>query len=438
MADKTFGNKVGTPRGYVDKAARDKVDEAMQPIAEVGKELLWLTPMGRAARGAKAVYEGGKAVFKGTTKQVAKEAVEKAAPAAAKAVTKAATKGAVSGGGGLRAPRPARGIKPDSKRQEILDSLKQGPKRPTEARDIAPGSKRQEILDSLKQGPKRPTAAKDLTKGDARSAALRDARIANRGVTRKPRPGEKQFIGPMNRPQPGDRRFIGPANKPKPGDKTFIGPANRPQPGEKNFIGPMARPARPGDKNFIGPRERPRAGDKDFIGPTPRAPKPGEKGFIGPMRNAAGARNFGGKMAAGAAAGAGLLGFAAYKSADKPNASSKPSSQSSGPRDDRASSGSSKADAFRAKQQGMKVDGSPTNPDKSGTNKAKPKRAGDKSRVSGGAKTEKKMSNFERMKKRGYEKEGFGGRSVTSRGAESRVKKERSFKFKDLFAKKKK
>ena len=196
----------------------------------------------------------------------------------------------------------------------------------------------------------------------------------------------------------------------------------------------MNRPARPGDKNFIGPRERPRAGDKDFIGPTPRAPKPGEKGFIGPMRGAAGARNFGGKMAAGAAAGAGLLGFAAYNSADKPKASDNKANNSkltSGARDDRASSGSSKADAFRAKQQGMKVDGSPTKPKKDGT-----KKAGDKSRAA--AKPEKKMSNFERMKKRGYEKEGFGGRSMTSRGAESRVKKERSFKFKDLFAKKKK
>ena len=438
MADKTFGNKVGTPRGYVDKAARDKVDEAMQPIAEVGKQLLFLTPMGRPIRGAKALYEGGKAFLKGTTKQVAKETVEKAAPAAAKAVTKAATKGSVSGGGGLRAPRPARGIKPDSKRQEILDSLKQGPKRPTEARDIAPGSKRQEILDSLKQGPKRPTAAKDLTKGDARSAALRDARIANRGVTRRPRPGEKQFIGPMNRPQPGDRRFIGPANKPKPGDKTFIGPANRPQPGEKNFIGPMARPARPGDKNFIGPRERPRAGDKDFIGPTPRAPKPGEKGFIGPMRGAAGARNFGGKMAAGAAAGAGLLGFAAYNSADKPKASDNKANNSKltgGSRDDRASSGGGTFNPIN--RDNLSEEGKKTFDAQQGRKK-KPvvKKAVDKS--SAAAKPEKKMSNFERMKKRGYEKEGFGGRSMTSRGAESRVKKERSFKFKDLFAKKKK
>jgi hypothetical protein len=138
------------------------------------------------------------------------------------------------------------------------------------------------------------------------------------------------------------------------------------------------------------------------------------------------------------ALGAGAAGTAAmlYNAADRPKASDNKANNSkltSGARDDRASSGSSKADAFRAKQQGMKVDGSPTKPKKDGT-----KKAGDKSRVAGGAKTEKKMSNFERMKKRGYEKEGFGSRSMTSRGAESRVKKERSFKFKDLFAKKKK
>jgi hypothetical protein len=337
----------------------------------------------------------------------------------------------VSGGGGARAPRPAKGIKKGSMQQQIVDDLKQGPKKPTEARDIGAGSMRQKTLDDLKQGPKQPEKAKDLKTGDARTAALRDARIANRGANRKPRPGEKKFIGPVNRPQPGERKFIGPVNKPKPGEKNFIGPRDKPRSGDKDFIGPMNRPARPGDKNFIGPRERPRAGDEDFIGPMNRAPKAGEKGFVGPVRPAP-KRTFG-KMKAGAAAGAGLLGYASYRSADKPSAQKKEA-----PRDDRSSSGSSKADAFRAKQQGMKVDGSPTNPDKSGTNKAKPKRAGDKSRVAGGAKTEKKMSNFERMKKRGYEKEGFGGRSMTSRGAESRVKKERSFKFKDLFAKKKK
>jgi hypothetical protein len=93
---------------------------------------------------------------------------------------------------------------------------------------------------------------------------------------------------------------------------------------------------------------------------------------------------------------------------------------------------SGKAKTFKDKQQGMKVKGSPTNPDKAGPKKDAPK---------GGAKApakkaEKPMSSFERMKKRQYEKEGYGGRSMTSRGAESRVKKERGFKFKDLFKKK--
>lgn len=139
------------------------------------------------------------------------------------------------------------------------------------------------------------------------------------------------------------------------------------------------------------------------------------------------------------ALGAGAAGTAAmlYKAADKPKASDNKANNSkltSGARDDRASSGSSKADAFKKKQQGMKTPGSPTNPDKSAPNKAGPKKADPKAPAK---KAEKPMSSFERMKKRQYEKEGYGGRSMTSKGAESRVKKERSFKFKDLFAKKK-
>lgn len=85
----------------------------------------------------------------------------------------------------------------------------------------------------------------------------------------------------------------------------------------------------------------------------------------------------------------------------------------------------SKSDAFRKKRQGMNTPGSPTY--------AGPKKAGkatDKSRV---AKPVKKMTNFERMKMRGYEKEGVAGRSVTSKGAKARVMKERSYKFSDFF-----
>jgi hypothetical protein len=122
-----------------------------------------------------------------------------------------------------------------------------------------------------------------------------------------------------------------------------------------------------------------------------------------------------------------------YSEPAGPKAPKANSKLTGGARDDRASSGSSKAKSFRDKQQGMKVDGSPTNPNKAGPKKATPK-AGEKAPAN---KAEKPMSSFERMKKRQYEKEGYGGRSLTSRGAESRVKKERSYKFKDLFKKKK-
>lgn len=125
---------------------------------------------------------------------------------------------------------------------------------------------------------------------------------------------------------------------------------------------------------------------------------------------------------AGAALGVGAAAYGLYKGADKPSASS-----ASGGRDDRASSLSSnksdKAAEFKAKRQGMKTKGSPTNPASGSKAAAKPAKA----------KREKPLTNFERMKMRGYEKEGIGGRSATSAGAKSRVKKERSYKFKDLF-----
>jgi hypothetical protein len=106
------------------------------------------------------------------------------------------------------------------------------------------------------------------------------------------------------------------------------------------------------------------------------------------------------------------------------------------PRDDRASSGGGTFKPIN--RDNLSEKGKKTFDGKQGQSKTKKpvvKKDGPKA---GPAKmAEKPMSNFERMKKRQYEKEGYGGRSMTSRGAESRVKKERSFKFKDLFAKKK-
>lgn len=51
---------VGTPRGYVKKADRDRVDKAMEPVATVGKALVAMTPGLGAARGAKAAYTAAK------------------------------------------------------------------------------------------------------------------------------------------------------------------------------------------------------------------------------------------------------------------------------------------------------------------------------------------------------------------------------------------
>ena len=138
------------------------------------------------------------------------------------------------------------------------------------------------------------------------------------------------------------------------------------------------------------------------------------------------------------ALGAGAAGTAAmlYKAADMPKASDNKANNSkltSGARDDRASSGNGTFKPIN--RDNLSDKGKNTFDAQQGQNKKKKSVV---KKTGPAKKAEKPLNNFERMKKRGYEKEGFGSRSMTSRGAESRVKKERSFKFKDLFAKKKK
>jgi hypothetical protein len=123
-------------------------------------------------------------------------------------------------------------------------------------------------------------------------------------------------------------------------------------------------------------------------------------------------------LAAGAMGGAA---YGLYKGADKSKSETpKDTSNSSGgtPSSPTSADKKSKADAFRAKMQGR-------NP---GT-----KKAVDKSRVSGKKNEAKKLTNFERMKMRGYEKEGVAGRSATSSRAKGQVIKERKYKFGDIF-----
>lgn len=356
------------------------------------KKILWESNLNAPIRGAYDLMNASYADLAGgdakTTERLAGKSFDAAAGVTGGSVAAPKPRGSLTMGAN-RGPRPARGIKSGSMRQRALDDLKQGPKQPSvEAKDVKAGSMRQKALDDLKQGPKKPVKAADMKSGGARATFLKKA--GDPTASRKPRPGEKKFIGPENKPKPGDKKFIGPMEKPKPGDKNFIGPKNKPAPGEKDFIGPM-------------------------------------KGSSAPQK-----RTFG-KVKAGAAAGAGLLGYATYKSANQPKAGGQTTSASA-PRDDRASSksgGTSSASDFKSKLQGQKVPGSPTS-----TERKPVKAAGDKSRYKPKiAKAEKPMTNFERMKARQYEKEGYGGRSMTSSGAKAQVQKERGFKFKDLFKK---
>lgn len=75
-------------------------------------------------------------------------------------------------------------------------------------------------------------------------------------------------------------------------------------------------------------------------------------------------------------------------------------------------------------------------PKASASSAAAPKKAGDKSSQAGKAKPTsvtgtpaKKMTAFERQKARMYEKEGYGGRSMTAAQAKARVEKERGQKM---------
>ena len=139
--------------------------------------------------------------------------------------------------------------------------------------------------------------------------------------------------------------------------------------------------------------------------------------------------------AVGAAVGG--AGYGLYQGADNPKAAQGGGGMKyAGPagRDDRASSGGGTFKPIN--RDNLSDNGKKTFDAKQGQKK-KPVVKKDGPKAGPAKKADKPMSSFERMKKRQYEKEGFGGRSLTSRGAESRVKKERSYKFKDLFKKKK-
>jgi hypothetical protein len=148
----------------------------------------------------------------------------------------------------------------------------------------------------------------------------------------------------------------------------------------------------------------------------------GDKGAADKAR-IVGLSRMGKAAVAGGAMGLGALGYALSPSAKKSQAAGEGSSgapkPAAGARPGESTKGYGKAKGSNKPATGGKGES------------AKPKAAGDKSRLSG-----KKMTNFERMKARQYEKEGYGGRAMTGERARAQVVKERGYKVSDLFKRK--
>lgn len=267
--------------------------------------------------------------------------------------------------------RPAKDIKPGDLRSQTLENKGRTPKaRP--AKDVKPGSMRQKVLDELKQGPKQPRPAKDIKPGDMRSKFLERAKSGAKSVEKNA--GKLGSLGRMGNLAALAGTFYF-------GDTFSSRTGNQANYGEKEWIADKANrgPLMKGNKKYdkkIGPERPNRAYDKK-IGPERPNRTYGEK--IGPEapRGTAGTYT---------------------KSYDvKPKAAEPP-----------------KASASSA---------------------AAPKKAGDKSTQANKPKPTsvtgtpaKKMTNFERMKARQYEKEGYGGRSMTSEQAKAQAIKDRGYK----------
>lgn len=272
----------------------------------------------------------------------------------------------------------------------------------------------------------------------------------------QPKPGTSKFIGPAKpkakRSAPkkeeapaksssprykvsgAQQIYTGP--KPKPGSRGFIGPTRATQPGEKGFIGPT-RPPRSGDKDFIGPRQAPRSGDKDFIGP---ANKPSS-----PKKESSTAKKAG--IAGGATAAITGTYYATKKDSEPRKAfgGARPERTGSYPASSRSSAGARPERPGSYPAAKRKAAGTYTKPyDKKPASAApaasggapKPKKkparvASDKSSQSG------KMTSFQRMKSRQFEKEGVAGRSMSRSAAQKRAVEKSGGRKPSLFGTKK-
>jgi len=374
----TFGNKVGTPRGYVDKAARDKVDEAMQPVAEIGKELPYFIPgpgevIGAARLGGKAI-EIGSAIarrFGGkTAAKIAETVAEKAVPKALE-----------------YKPAGTDFAKINARRDAVSSKVLSGGKTAEKGAVMTKG--RQKLMDTLEKSRQAGAKARNTFRKDSGTLSSRvDKATATNPST--PRDGEK--FGALVKK--GD-------NLPAKQGTRAVTPYKEASKGVTKYKAPGGAVA-----NF--------------------ASKVGDKGAGSRLGSAL---KYG---AVGAAVGG--AGYGLYKGADKPKAEQASRGITGGDLrmtpDGRSPIGINRSKltkdgkALFDKRQGQTAK-------KTVTAKA-PGKATNKSRAA-----PKKMNAFEQMKQRQYEKEGGSRGPMTSSGAKAQVQKERAYKFKDLFGKKK-
>ena len=252
----------------------------------------------------------------------------------------------------------------------------------------------------------------------------------------QPKPGTSKFIGPTKpkakakeAPAPAAEKSSTPRYRVSGSQQTYTG--SKPKPGSKNFIGPT-RATQPGEKGFIGPTRPPRSGDKDFIGPTKPASE--KKGMstekkVGIAGAATGAIT-GGYIATRANqpkqdAQTKIEGRKEYPGSNKGNRTAPEASTSKSGFGSRISE-RAKLERLRATRAALdkKPAESPYIPKPSPKpEKSDVKSAEGKTSQSSGAKTVKsasdksrlapKTTNFERMKARQFEKEGYAGRSLT-------------------------
>lgn len=309
-------------------------------------------------------------------------------------------------------------------------------KKPRAAKDTKAGDLRQQTLENKGRTPR---SARDVKAGDLRAKTLENRGVTPRNPKATPSTGTKTSVERMSGTKksyesrfkpPATRRTTEPVKFEKP--KTSVTKYKQPKTSVTKYEKPKTSVA----KSSAGGAGGAAAESEGILGKASRLAR-GAAGlgaatgsfyfgdtFSSKTGNQA---NYGEKEALAKGLGPLMKGNAKY---DKPIGPKRPDTFSS--KTDREPGPKRGTAGTYTKSYDVK----PKAPSASVSSVAAPKKAGDKSTQASKAKPSsvtgtpaKPMTNFERMKARQYEKEGYGGRSMTSAGAKAQVEKERGYKL---------